>query len=330
MMASAHLPIIVIGNPAVAAARFVKRFEIGTTCEYTTQDFQRAVRQVTNLETQKTMRENAARIAPTFSDIGAADWLWESMEHGAPSNLKFENLLAPQSGDFVHYVDPPVPVGIYDDFHTIYQALRRLQAIGFAPDFVVDVGASTGIWSKTIKPLFPDARFVLVEALASRYPLEAKQDLLRCCPGVELVEIALSNQAGRMSFQVSSDLYNSSLLRLNEASALSEIAQVEVTTLDRLAREKSISGHGLLKIDVQYAEHLVIEGGRDFIGQNVDVIVLELTLERVHPEMKTFQEMINLMSDLGFRYFDDVGEWRTPATGLLEQKDAVFVRSGLF
>jgi hypothetical protein len=62
----------------------------------------------------------------------------------------------------------------------------------------------------------------------------------------------------------------------------------------------------------------------------VDAVALELTLKRVHPEMKTFLEIVNLMAELGFRYFDDVGEWRTPATGLLEQKDVLFVREGLF
>jgi FkbM family methyltransferase len=328
MLATSHIPVIVIGNPKTAAARFVNRFEVGTTCGYATQDFQRAVRHVTNVETQKSMRERAARIAPTFSDVGAADWLWEALEQGAPSNLKFENLLAPQPGDFVYYLDPPVPEGLITDFHKIYQVLRRLQTAGFAPDFVVDVGASTGIWSETIKPLFPDARFILVEALASRYP--TKQELLRRFPDFELAEVAISNQFGRMSFQVSSDLYNSSLFQVSEASAVSETVEIEVMTLDRLAQERNLNGRGLLKIDVQYAEHLIIEGGRDFIGRNVDVVAMELTLERVHPEVKTFQEMINLMSDLGFRYFDDVGEWRTPASGQLEQKDALFVRQGLF
>ncbi len=328
MIAAAHIPIIVIGNPKTASARFVRRFGVGATCEYATADFKRAVRHVTTVETQEIMRENAARIAPIFSDAGAADWLWEALEKGEPSNLKFENLLAPQAGDFLYYLDPPVPEGLINDFHPIYQALKRLKAAGFAPDFVVDVGASSGIWSQSIQPLFPDARFILVEALASRYPIN--QESLHQFPNFETVEVALSNQVGKMSFQVSSDLYNSSLFRVSEASVVVETVEIEVKTLDRLAEEKSISGHGLLKIDVQFAEHLIIEGGRNFIDQNVDVIAIELTLERVHPEMKTFQEMINLMSDLGFRYFDDVGEWRTPATGLLEQKDALFVRLGLF
>jgi hypothetical protein len=81
---------------------------------------------------------------------------------------------------------------------------------------------------------------------------------------------------------------------------------------------------------VQNAEHLVIEGGMRFIEENVDAIAIELTLERVHPDTKTFSEIISLMTTLGFHYFDDVGGRRAPATGLLEQKDVLFVRRGRF
>jgi hypothetical protein len=36
--------------------------------------------------------------------------------------------------------------------------------------------------------------------------------------------------------------------------------------------------------------------------------------------------MLNVMHDLGFRYYDDAGHWRAPEDGALQEKDAVFVR----
>jgi hypothetical protein len=62
----------------------------------------------------------------------------------------------------------------------------------------------------------------------------------------------------------------------------------------------------------------------------VDVVVLELSLYRVHQEAKTLTEMIECMAGLGFRYFDDAGDWRNASTGVLEEKDVLFVRNGLF
>jgi hypothetical protein len=53
--------------------------------------------------------------------------------------------------------------------------------------------------------------------------------------------------------------------------------------------------------------------------------VLELTL-RPPPQGKSFNEMLALTDELGFVPFDDVGGWRSPRNGALEQKDFVFVR----
>jgi len=291
ILATFHTPFIVMGNPRVAAARFVTRFEVGTACEYVTQDLQRAVRHVTDMETQEAMRERARRMAPVFSDLGAADWLWQALENQEPSNLKFENLFAPRPGDFVHYVEPPVPDWVHPDLQSMYQALRRLQIAGFTPDFVLAIGAAprawpNAAWSQAVQHLFPNARFIPVDALASRYPDEAN---LTPPPHFDVVETAV---------------------------------------LDRLAEERNITGRGILNVDVRFAGHLVIEGCRALIGRNVDVIAIQSALERVHPEARTFDEIIDIMSELGFRYFDDAGKRHTPA-GLLEQKRALFVRRGL-
>jgi hypothetical protein len=133
-----------------------------------------------------------------------------------------------------------------------------------------------------------------------------------------------------MKLQISTDLYNSSLVHVNESAVVGQVAEVDVITVDRLVTQKKVAGRGLFKADVQYAEHLIVAGGTQFLSTQVDVVVLELTLARVSPETRTFAEMLCLMSELGFEYFDDVGDWRDPGTGRLEQKDALFVRKGAF
>jgi hypothetical protein len=105
--------------------------------------------------------------------------------------------------------------------------------------------------------------------------------------------------------------------------------EVPLLTLDALASEKKIEGNGLLKIDVQQAEHLVLAGASKILPQ-IDVIVAELSLYQLAEGGKTLIEMLELFKEKGYRYFDDVGEWRDPRDGTLLQKDILFVRDGLF
>jgi FkbM family methyltransferase len=220
-------------------------------------------------------------------------------------------------------VEKDPPPDVYRDFLAIYRSLELLRNFKFNPDFVLDVGASTGIWSHVVCKLFPNARYVLVEPLASIY---RKQNdyLFVNHPTFDFVEAALSDHAGTMTMYVSSNFYGSSLFRAAVINNQEQTIEVEVKTLDQLAEEKRISGRGLLKMDVQYAEHLVLAGAAHFIEQ-VDAIAIELSLRNLPHEAKTFLQMQNMMNDLGFEYFDDVGEWRS-SKGVLEQKDVLFVR----
>lgn len=82
---------------------------------------------------------------------------------------------------------------------------------------------------------------------------------------------------------------------------------VRVSTLVRW----HANGRGLLKIDVQFTEHLVLAGVLDLLAQ-VDALIIELSLVRYACQPKLFPEMCNLLDELGFRYHEDVGGWRSP------------------
>jgi FkbM family methyltransferase len=328
IMATAGTPMLILGDRETAVARFVERFQVGMVCGYDPVDLSRVVEQITDPENQRRMRQNAIALAETFSALGMADWIWEALETGSPADERFEVLALRSEADLVSYIPPPPPRRVWRDFVPPFQALQRLQRQGFQPDFVTDVGASTGIWSDTMSHLFPDAQFVLVEPLWSQYDLSAREHYVERHPNFAIVEKALSDQPGKTQFRVSGDLYGSSLLNVGDFRDYKTI-DVEITTLDVLRVERSLSGRGLLKIDVQCAEHLVLAGAQQFI-QQVDVLILELSLVRYSPEAKIFPEMLQIVQKLGFRIYDDVGEWRNPANGTLLQKDYLFVREHLF
>lgn len=328
ILATSHTPTIVLGSPNTAAGKFVKRFQVGTVCDYDLSSFCHAVADVTAPETQHLMRHNAAGIASAFSSDGIAEWVWRSLEQGEPYDLKFEKLMPRSPSDLTPFIESPVPKELWGDFISVYQVMRRLRHQGLKPDFFIDVGASTGVWSHTVSQLFSDSRFILVDPLFSKYDDAAKNYYIHSHPNFEMVEAAVSNQLDRTVFQVSKDLYGSSLLHPSDFRSY-EAIPVQVITLDYLVQEKRITGRGVLKIDVQCAEHLVLEGAHQSLSQ-IDVLVVELSLVRYDDRAKVLFEMCQLIHELGFRYYDDVGCWRSPVDGTLLQKDILFVRHDRF
>jgi hypothetical protein len=92
LMATANIPIIVMGHPQTAAAQFVTNLEIGTVCDYSPEGFRKAVEQVTTASAQ--IRKRAKKLSPTFSSTALANWLWESMQHGQAIDDRFETLMS--------------------------------------------------------------------------------------------------------------------------------------------------------------------------------------------------------------------------------------------
>ena len=94
LMATANVPMIVMGHPETAAARFVTDLGLGTVCDYTADSFQSAVSRVTDPPVSAKIRQRARSISPTFSTRELANWLWESMERGQAVDDRFEKFFA--------------------------------------------------------------------------------------------------------------------------------------------------------------------------------------------------------------------------------------------
>ena len=183
------------------------------------------------------------------------------------------------------------------------------------------------MWSDTAKRIFPRARYILVDPLHTQY-VRLNKWYFKKNPDFETIAAAVSDRPGEAELNVSADLYGSSLLRPGDSRAY-ETVKAPILTLDQIAREKRISGRGLLKVDVQFTEHLVLAGARQLLEQ-VDALLLELSLFRYAPEAMLFPEMCDLVRSLGFHYSEDLGGWRSPVDGTTLQKDVLFVRTGLF
>ncbi|HKP27468.1 MAG TPA: FkbM family methyltransferase [Dongiaceae bacterium] len=325
IVAAGQVPVIVVGDNDSAAVRFVHRFGVGVGVPYESGALKAAIENSLEPVARAAMRANASNISRAFSSEGIEDWLFRSVIVGQAIDDRFDSLFTTEPGDIAFYVDRPCPPEIGRNMTELFRALRRLKDRGFSPDFVVDAGASNGIWSHTVAALYPKARFVLVEPLFDRYKSRSGLPMIERRANFEPVQAALLDNEGEISIQVSGDIYNSSTMAVR-LTGVEDVVTVPVTTLDRLAADRRLSGRGLVKIDVQFAEHLVLDGGRELLANQVDAVVIEMTLRREHPDALTFLEICEKMKGLGFDYDDDAGEWRSPIDGRLEQKDVIFVR----
>lgn len=324
LVAATGTPILVLGDENSGAARFVKRFGVGAVSGYDSAQVGKVAADLASRPRQEELRGRAFEVAQTFRASGTYGQLGKAAEEGGNlPDSDFEKLFAIEPGDFGYYIPEGVGPEVIPDQVDMVRAFRRLKALGFQPDAVLDIGASSGIWSYTLSSVYPDARYVLVDPLFSRYPNKNLRDAF------EVIECAIAEKPGKLKLQVSNDLYNSSLVAVGSVATTVEEFEVEIKTVDGVIAEKKVEGRIVLKLDVQFAEHLALEGAVKALAEQIDVVMLELTLERLAPQAKVFREMLELMSGYGFEYFDEVGEWRNPATGRLEQKDVLFIRRGL-
>lgn len=93
LMATANLPLIVMGHPQTAAAHFVTSLGLGTVCDYSAESFQTAVREVTDPATSTRIRARAQSLSPSFSTRELSNWLWKSMNGGRAVDERFEALI---------------------------------------------------------------------------------------------------------------------------------------------------------------------------------------------------------------------------------------------
>jgi len=102
MIATSHLPLVVLGHPKTSAAGFVKRFELGEIAPYETGAMKGAVERLLRPDVQSAIRGRAADVARRLNSDGIADWIWRSLTAGRPCDLRFEDLMPSLNGSHAH------------------------------------------------------------------------------------------------------------------------------------------------------------------------------------------------------------------------------------
>ena len=186
----------------------------------------------------------------------------------------------------------------------MHEILSLIKTLGFAPNSVLDVGASNGQWSKGACKLFPDAHYYLIEPQSQW--AERLQKNSSSFPNWSTYQIAAGNLNEKRQLSIGSDKYAASFSYRVEKSET-----VTVVRLDDLASQENWRLPDLVKMDLQGWERQAIEGCPRIV-ENAQILVLELgfqagTLlwETVAWMAERFQKVPFDMTDVLRRPFDN-------------------------
>ena len=199
-------------------------------------------------------------------------------------------------------------------------ALDRIAARGITMGTVVDIGASTGMWSDSVMAYFPDAQYLLIEAQQVH-----KADLERFVtihPNAQYVLKAAGERSGEIYFDAD-EAFSGQATTMRSREGL---ITVPVCSIDEEIALRKLPGPYLLKFDVHGFELPILRGAEQTL-KNTSLLIMECYNFKIAPESLLFHDMCRHLHDLGFRVAD-ISEplWR-PGDRMLWQMDIFFVRA---
>lgn len=202
--------------------------------------------------------------------------------------------------------------------------LDNWRRLGQDPQFIIDIGANRGEWTRKARRYFPKAKYVMVEPQShlKRY----SSDLIML-PNAKWLTAGASDAIGTMALTLTGGDCSATFAVSAEAAATQGLEQVQVpvTTLDDIcASEGSLPD--IVKIDAEGLALQVLRGSATLLGKT-DVFLVECSVcDRALPN--TFAQVCQFMRSHDYRLFDITHLNVGPRNRLLVLVEAVFVREG--
>jgi len=198
---------------------------------------------------------------------------------------------------------------------------------------VVDIGASEGNFFSRLEQGYNIQSAILIEPLPKR--IAELQEKFKGKDNYEILNCALSNCIAKSLFYVSEEFdYVSSLFEMEKNEVVSmnlkqpEQITVNTKTLDSITDKPDLSVIDLIKIDVQGAEHLVLNSGIKTL-KKTKVVYIEVSYKELYVNSSTLFDIYKIFYENNFRLASVVDGF-TSEKGELLQSDAIFVNNAYF
>ena len=208
-------------------------------------------------------------------------------------------------------------------FNSMWWSIDNLKTLGFEPKTIVDVGAYKGEWTKQVKAIFDDSKFLMIEAQpdratdlqkveSSHQNIFYEQMLAGPTDGEEKVFTVM--KTGSSVFEENFDK-NSNRKKITLIS----------NTLDTILNKKELQGEYFLKMDVQGYELEVLKGAKNMLN-DTPVILLESSLLNYNEGAPLIGEIFDFFNKQGYVLFDICEFHRKGEDGVLNQVDLLFCK----
>ena len=218
----------------------------------------------------------------------------------------------------------------FDAAQSAFGAQKKLLSNIESP-IIFDVGANIGQTIDIYRNLFPTSKIFAFEPFKKSFDrarLKASED-----GNTQVFRLALGSVNGSQTFHVNPSAPTNSLLATDKRGPkvwgqglleTMETVQVDVIRLDEFLKNTEIEWIDLMKLDVQGAEHLVLEGALETLRENkISVIYTEIITMPTYIGQKPFHEMLKILDDQNFQLYNIYN--LSTIDGWLKQVDAIFV-----
>ena len=199
---------------------------------------------------------------------------------------------------------------------------------------IFDIGAYDGRTALEYKKLFPKSKIFSFEPFPDSYSKLVEN--ISPFKNIIAVNKGVAAKEGTSMFNSNSFAPTNSLLDTHESGSVFwgaglldtvEKVNVELTTIDSLVETYNLKKIDILKMDVQGAEYLVMEGAKKSIERGIiHIIYTEIMTLQTYKEQLNFDEMVKLMRTNGFTLFNLYNSSLTNK-GQLRNVDALFLKT---
>lgn len=197
-------------------------------------------------------------------------------------------------------------------------------------DTVLDIGANTGQFTKTIVSLLPEAKIYSFEPLPDCF--EQLEQFSHSNSNITVFNLGIGDRSGSLSFERNASSASSSFLKMTdihkEAFPFTKeniTVEVGIAKLDDIRENLAIGNSLLIKIDVQGYEDKVLHGGEITIKE-ARMVIVETSFVTLYESQPLFSDIYSRLKLWGFNYVGMLDQLANPVTGEILQGDAIFIK----
>jgi len=203
-------------------------------------------------------------------------------------------------------------------------SLGNMRRLGFAPKFILDIGAYKGEWSTMVRPIFPEAEIMMLEAQEERIP---DLDLAKKSLGGKVdYRISLLGATHRedVIFNKYPDAPTGNTVLAGWKPGNKFQVKCTMRTVDAILAEAGKPCPDLIKLDVQGYELEVLKGAAKAL-EKAQAVLLEVSFIDMYQDNPLLHDVTAFMHERGFVAYDIGALMRRPLDQALAQVDIIFV-----